>query len=209
MFNVPKKENNLNNFKHYNHSVIINNESIVFESGKLAKKANGSILTTWGKSVVLTTVCMSEIVKDDIDFFPLTCEYLEKAYAFGKIPGGFFKREGRPKDLDILKSRIIDRSIRPLFPKDFRNNVHITSTILSHDGCHDTDVMAMCGSFMALHISNIPFSEKTGAIGGVRIIKKRNKLIINPHLNDCVDVKLNILVVFSKKNILMIEGHSK
>jgi polyribonucleotide nucleotidyltransferase len=208
MFNIIEKESNLNNFKYHSCKVLINNENIIFESGKLAKKANGSILTTWGKSVVLTTVCMTEIINSDIDFFPLTCEYIEKAYAFGKIPGGFFKREGRPKDLDIMKSRIIDRSIRPLFPKDFKHNIHLVSTVFSHDGSHDTDTMAMCGSFMALHVSDIPFAEKIGAIGGVRVIKKNEKLVINPHMDDYLNAKMNLFVVFSKDKILMIDGYA-
>jgi len=185
--------------------VLLNNENMIFESGHIAKQASGSILVLWGGTVVLNTVCVSTEEKD-IDFLPLSCEYVEKFYAIGKVPSGFLKREAKPKDSEILIARIIDRSIRPLFPKDFYYDTQVISTVLSYDGEHDPVPMALSGAAMALYVSEIPFSLNEGPIAGVRVCKIDNKFIINPiNLIDKIN-SLDLIIAASDKSILMIEG---
>src|SRR6201995_4733438 len=138
-------------------SVIVGGRPLTFETGRLAKLAHGSMLVTYGESVVLVT-CVSSEERPGLDFFPLTCEYVEKTYAAGKIPGGFFKREGRQRDDEILTSRLIDRPCRPLFPEGFRNDTQIIATVLSSDKENPTDVLAMTAGAAALHISDIPWN---------------------------------------------------
>ena len=190
-----------------NHSVEVNigDTPIVFEAGKIAKQAGGALWIRWGDTVVLTTVC-SAGAREGIDFFPLTCEYLEKTYAAGKIPGGFFKREARPRDHEVLNARICDRSIRPLFPDGFRNEVQVISTVISHDGVHDADVLALCGASMATHISDIPFAEDTGPIAGVRVAQLDGKFIANPTMEQRAIADLDIIVSASKDAVVMVEG---
>lgn len=181
---------------------------ITFETGKVAKQSSASILVGWGKSIVLVTVCYNQKNNSRMGFFPLTCEYIEKSYAAGKIPGGFFKRETRPKESDIIKARMIDRSIRPLFPKKFNYEVQIIATVLSHDNKHETDAMTICGTSMALTISELPFALKEGAIASTRVIKKLGVLIANPIMQECKETELNIIVTSSKASVLMIEGQA-
>ncbi|MCX5681249.1 MAG: polyribonucleotide nucleotidyltransferase, partial [Candidatus Omnitrophica bacterium] len=142
------------------------NQNIIIETGKLAKQANGAVTVTCGGTVVLVTACMAKEAKEDADFFPLTVEYQEKTYAAGRIPGGFFKREGRPSEKEILSARLIDRPIRPLFPNGFLNSVQIVALVLSSDGENAPDVLALLGASIALGISDIPFD---GPIGAVRV----------------------------------------
>src|SRR6185503_2329024 len=139
-------------------------QTLIIESGKLAKQANGAVLVTYGGTIVLVTACMSKKPREGIDFFPLMVEYQEKTYAAGRIPGGFFKREGRPTEKEILTSRLIDRPIRPLFPKGFFNEVQVVATVLSHDGENDPDVLALIGASASLMISNIPFEGPIAAV---------------------------------------------
>ena len=131
----------------------------IIETGAVAKQADGAVLVSFGESIVLVTATASESTREGIDFFPLTVDYQEMAYAAGRIPGGFFKREGRPSEKEILTSRLIDRPLRPLFPKGFFNEVQIVATVLSADLENDTDVLAICGASAALQISDIPFQE--------------------------------------------------
>src|SRR3989338_1771800 len=153
-----------NSKKHRTVTAHVGDIPMSFEVGKIAKQAAGAVCVRWGDSIVLVTVCASTKPKEGIDFFPLTCEYIEKAYAAGKITGGFFKRETKPRDAEILNARIVDRSIRPLFPEGFHHEVQVIATVMSHDGEHNTDVMALCGASMALHISNLPFAIATGPL---------------------------------------------
>src|SRR5476649_2099465 len=146
-------------------SVIINGKPLTFETGRLAKQAHGSVLVTYGESVVLITAVSGE-ERPGLDFFPLTCEYVEKTYAAGKIPGGFFKREARQRDEEILSSRLIDRSLRPLFPDGFRKYTQVISTVMSADKINQTDVLALTAASAAVHISDIPWA---GPIVGVRV----------------------------------------
>ena len=152
-------------------------QNLIIESGKLAKQANGAVTVTCGGTVVLVAACMSKKPREGIDFFPLMVEYQEKTYSAGRIPGGFFKREGRPTEKEILTARLIDRPIRPLFPEGLFNEVQVVASVLSHDGDNDSDVMALVGASACLMVSDIPFG---GPIGAVRIGLINNEFVINP-----------------------------
>ena len=157
-------------------SVNIGGRPLTFETGRLAKQAHGAILVTYGESVVLVTAVSSD-ERPGLDFFPLTCEYVEKTYAAGKIPGGFFKREGRLRDEEILTSRLMDRPLRPLFPEGFKKDTQIIATVLCADKVNPTDVLALTGASAALHISDIPWA---GPIVGVRVSRVDGELIVYP-----------------------------
>ncbi len=180
-------------------------QNIIIESGKLAKQANGAVTVTCGGTVVLVTACMSKESKEGLGFFPLTVEYQEKTYAAGRIPGGFFKREGRPSGKEILTSRIIDRPIRPLFPKGFFHSVQVVALVLSSDGENDSDVLALIGASAALSISSIPFD---GPIGAVRVGLVEDQLVLNPTRTQREGSPLDLIVVGSQEGIVMIEGES-
>lgn len=192
--------------KHFVVKAFTGETPMIFEVGKIAKQAAGSAMVRWGDSVVLVTACSSDVSKEGIDFFPLTCEYIEKAYSAGKIPGGFFKRENKPRDAEILNARIIDRSVRPLFPDYFFNDTQIIATVMSHDGEHDTDIMALCGASMALHNSPLPFAIESGPIAGVRVGRIDNKFVINPTVSMRKESDIDIVVAVSKEDIVMVEG---
>ncbi len=195
-----------NSKKHYLTEAKIGDLPMTFEVGKIAKQAAGSVWVRWGDSVVLVTVCAASAPRAGIDFFPLTCEYIEKAYAAGRIPGGFFKRETKPRDAEILNARIIDRSLRPLFPEGYRNDVQVIATVMSHDGEHDTDMMALCGASMALHVSEIPFALSSGPIAGVRVGRIGGKLVLNPTVSMRAKSDIDMVVAVSKDAIVMVEG---
>lgn len=182
------------------------NQNIIIETGKLAKQANGAVTVTCGGTVVLVTACMANEAKEDADFFPLTVEYQEKTYAAGRIPGGFFKREGRPSESEILSARVIDRPIRPLFPKGFLNSVQVVALVLSSDGENDADVLALLGASIALGISDIPFD---GPIGAVRVGMAEGKFIVNPTYAQREASPLDIMVVGSEHGVVMIEGEAR
>src|SRR6267154_3092621 len=150
---------------------------LVLETGKIARQADGAVLATYGETTVLCTAVGVKSAKAGQDFFPLTVNYQEKAFAAGKIPGGFFKREGRPSEAEVLKSRLIDRPIRPLFPDGFRNEVQIVATVLSHDLENDPDVVAMIGCSAALTISGIPFF---GPVASARVAYIDGAYVLNP-----------------------------
>lgn len=177
--------------------------TMTIESGRLAKQANGAVTVRYGDSMVLSTVCAQSEPKLGFDFFPLTVEYREKSYAAGKIPGGFFKREGRPSEKEILSARIIDRPIRPLFPDDFRGETQVINFILSHDQLNDTDVMALTGSGAALAISDVPTSK---TVAGVRVGRLDGEWVINPTMDILDDCDLYIVVAGSADAIAMVEG---
>jgi polyribonucleotide nucleotidyltransferase len=195
-----------NSKKHFTVSALIGDTPMTFEMGKIAKQAAGAVWVRWGDSIVLVTVCASNKPKEGIDFFPLTCEYIEKAYAAGRIPGGFFKRETKPRDAEILNARIIDRSIRPLFPEGFHHEVQVIATVMSHDGEHDTDIMALCGASMALHVSHLPFATDAGPIAGVRVGRVNGKFVANPGLSVMAQSDIDMMVASSKDAIVMVEG---
>jgi polyribonucleotide nucleotidyltransferase len=180
-------------------------QNLILETGKLAKQANAAVLVTYGGTVVLVTACMAKKPKPDADFFPLMVEYQEKTYSAGRIPGGFFKREGRPTQREILTSRVIDRPIRPLFPEGFLNEVQVVATVLSSDGENDPDIIAIIGASAALTISDIPFN---GPIGAIRIGMINGQFVINPTYAQRTESTMDLTVVGLSDGIVMIEGES-
>jgi polyribonucleotide nucleotidyltransferase len=184
----------------------IGGRMMVIESGKLAKQANGAVTVRYADSMIIATVCANPEPKEDQDFFPLTVEYREKSYAAGKIPGGFFKREGRPSEKEILSARIIDRPIRPLFPDDFRGETQCISYVISHDQQNDTDIMALTGTAAAIAISDIPISK---VIAGVRVGRVNGQFVVNPTIPDMEESDLSITMAGSADSITMVEGGAK
>jgi polyribonucleotide nucleotidyltransferase len=179
---------------------------LVMETGKIARQANGAVLVTYGDTTVLCTAVAAKAPKPGIDFFPLTVNYQEKAFAAGKIPGGFFKREGRPTEKETLVSRLIDRPIRPLFAEGFRNETQVVCTVLSHDLENDPDIVAMVGASAALTLSGIPF---LGPIGAARVGYKNGQYILNPTADEIVDTDLNLVVAGTTEGVLMVESEAK
>jgi polyribonucleotide nucleotidyltransferase len=178
--------------------------TLSLETGWLAKQANGSVVIRYGDTVVLVTATMAETPREGIDFFPLTCDFEEKMYAAGKIPGGFFKREGRPGERAVLSSRLMDRPLRPLFPKGFRNDVQVIATVLSTDQENDPSVLAVNGASAALTISNIPFD---GPIGAVRVGLVNGELVVNPTMKQTDEESdLDFIVAASEDAIVMVEA---
>ena len=175
----------------------------IVETGAVAKQADGAVLVTFGESIVLVTATASRTIREGIDFFPLVVDYQEMAYAAGKIPGGFFKREGRPSEKEILTSRLIDRPLRPLFPKGFLNEVQIIATVLSADQENDPDVLAICGASAALEISDIPFQ---GPIAGVRVGRIQGQWVCNPTVSQLKESDVNLIVAGSREGVVMVEG---
>jgi polyribonucleotide nucleotidyltransferase len=187
------------------YEIEVSGRNLSIESGRWARQAGGAAVVRYGESVVLVTACLSENPRPGIDFLPLVVDYVEKTSAVGKIPGGFFKREGRLSEFEILTSRMIDRPIRPLFPKGFYNEIQIVATVLSADKENDTGILAMIGASAALSISEIPFA---GPIAGARVGRIDGKLVVNPVLPDFERSDLNIFVAGSRDAILMVEGES-
>jgi polyribonucleotide nucleotidyltransferase len=171
------------------------------ETGRIAKQASGSALVTYGESMVLVTACYG--AQKDVDFFPLTVDYVEKTYAAGKIPGGFFRREGKLSEKETLVSRLIDRPCRPLFPEGFTREVQVVATVLSADDENDTDVLAVCGASAALTVSELPFE---GPIAAVRVARVGGKLVINPTKSQLGSTDLNFIVAGTGDAIVMVEG---
>jgi polyribonucleotide nucleotidyltransferase len=173
------------------------------ETGRVAKQAGGSVLVQYGESVVLVTATASRSAREGIDFFPLTCDYVEKTFAAGKIPGGFFKREGRLGEKEVLTSRLIDRPIRPLFPKGFRCETQVIATVLSHDRENDPDMLALLGASTALTLSDIPWH---GPVAAVRVGRIGGRIVINPLTSQLAESDLNLIVAASRDAVVMVEG---
>ncbi len=176
------------------------------EVGRMAKQADGAALVSYGETVVLVTVVAAKSAREGIDFFPLTCDYQERTFAAGKIPGGFFKREGRPSEKEILTSRLIDRPIRPLFPDGFACETQVIATVLSHDRENDPDMMSLTGASVALQVSDIPFH---GPIAAVRMGRIGGQLVVNPPISQLEQSELNLVVAGSRDGIVMVEGGAK
>ncbi|MCK9594626.1 MAG: polyribonucleotide nucleotidyltransferase [Candidatus Omnitrophica bacterium] len=187
-------------------SIKFGDQDFNLKTGKVAKQANGSVVVEYGGTVVLVTACVSAKIREGQDFFPLTVEYQEKTYAAGRIPGGFFKREGKPSENEILTSRLIDRPIRPLFPKGFLNEVQIVALVLSSDAENDPDIMAVNGASAALCISDIPFA---GPIGCCRVARNESGFILNPTYAQTSVSDLDLIVVANKKGVVMLESKCK
>ena len=180
--------------------------TLTLETGRMARQANGAVLATYGETTVLATAVAQKDVKPGVDFFPLTVNYQEKYFAAGKIPGGYFKREGRPTDKETLTSRLIDRPIRPLFPKGFKNDTQVMITVLSHDLDNDPDVVGMIGASAALCLSGLPF---LGPIGAARVGYKDGEYIINPTVGEMDDTELDLVVAGTSDAVMMVESEAK
>ncbi len=179
--------------------------TLKIQTGKIARQADGAVIVTYGGTSVIATVCAEKKPKAGIDFFPLTVNYQEKSYASGKIPGGYFKREGRPTERETLISRLIDRPIRPLFVKEFKNETQVIATVLTYDHENDPDIVAMIACSAALTISGIPFK---GPIGAAKIGLIENEMILNPKVEDIANSQLELVVAGTKNAILMIESEA-
>ncbi len=176
---------------------------LIIENGKMAKQANGAVLVRYGDTVVLVAATASTEPREGVDFFPLTVDYEEKMYAVGKVPGGFIKREGRPSNQAILCARLIDRPIRPLFPKGFRNDVNVIATVLSVEQDNPPEIAAMIGASCALCVSDIPFN---GPIAGVRVGRVDGKFVINPTVEQREHSDLNLTIAGSAEAVMMVEA---
>ena len=179
---------------------------LILESGRLARQADGAVLASYGETTVLCTAVAARTVRPGQDFFPLTVNYQEKTFAAGKIPGGFFKREGRPAEKETLTSRLIDRPIRPLFPNGFKNETQVICTVLAHDQQNDPDIVAMIGASAALTISGIPF---LGPIGGARVGYKDGAFLLNPTYQELPGSELDLVVAGTRDAVMMVESEAK
>src|SRR6201997_4871574 len=179
--------------------LALGGKTLTFETGKLAKQAGGSVLVRYGDSVVLVTACRAASAREGIDFLPLTVDYREYTYASGRIPGGFFKREGKPAEKEVLTCRVIDRPIRPLFPSGWRYETQIIGLVLSADTENDTDVMAITGASAALAISEIPFAR---TIAAVRVGLVDDQYVINPTFEQRKQSKLDLVVAGSMDGLV-------
>ena len=179
--------------------------TLVMETGKVARQADAAVMVTYGDTTVLCTAVAQKTPKPGIDFFPLTVNYQEKTFAAGKIPGGFFKREGRPAEKETLTSRLIDRPIRPLFAKGFRNETQVICTVLAHDFENDPDIVALVGASAALTLSGIPFM---GPIGGARVGLIDGEFVLNPLSDTMADTKLDLIMAGTDDSVLMVESEA-
>src|SRR6202789_4091597 len=185
-------------------SLEVGGRTFLFEKGKIARQANGAVLARYGETLVLATACMDSRPNPK-DFLPLTVDYREYTYSAGKIPGGFFKREGRPSEREILTSRLTDRPLRPLFPEGWSNETQIVAMVLSADSENDPDVIAVTAASAALYISKIPFEKP---IAAVRVGLIDGKLVVNPTVAEQKTSLLNIVVAATEEAIVMVEAGS-
>ncbi|MGE0194697.1 MAG: polyribonucleotide nucleotidyltransferase, partial [Methylocystis sp.] len=180
--------------------------TLVLETGKVARQADGAVMASYGETTVLATVVSAKAPKPGQDFFPLTVNYQEKAFAAGRIPGGYFKREGRPSERETLVSRLIDRPIRPLFPDGYRNDTQVIVTVLSHDLENDPDILAMVAVSAALTLSGVPFM---GPVGGARVGYVNGQLKLNPTIEEMKLSDLDLIVAGTHDAVLMVESEAK
>ena len=188
------------------HKFELGNQQITLETNRIAKQADASVVVTCGETMVMANICAAKTQKPDIDFFPLTVNYQEKYYASGKIPGGFFKREARPTERETLTSRLIDRPIRPLFHKNFKNETQVTLTVLSYDSVVDPDIIAMYATGAALAISGLPVA---GTLGSARVGYIDGKLVANPSIHDMENSELDLVVAGTEEGVLMVESEAQ
>jgi len=193
-------------FDIYRKELVWGGRKLVLETGKIARQADGAVVARYGDTVVLATVVYAKAPKPGIDFFPLTVHYQEKTFAAGKIPGGFFKREGRPTEKEVLTSRLIDRPIRPLFADGFRNEVQVICTVLSHDLENDPDIVAMVAASAALTISGVPF---LGPIGAARVGYIDGEYKLNPQMDEASSSSLDLVVAGTQDGVLMVESEAR
>src|SRR5436190_12190969 len=187
-------------------TALIGDKQITIETGKSAKQADGAVTVQLGETIVIVAAVGAAKAKEGQDFFPLTVDYREKAAAAGKFPGGYFKREGRPTEKEILTSRLIDRPIRPLFPKGWYNEVQVQSIVLSADGENDPDMLALVGASAALMVSDIPWA---GPLGAVRVGRVNGQFVANPTHVQMAESDLDIVYVGNQNDIVMFEGSAQ
>lgn len=192
-------------FKHVKRSMQWGEETLTIETGKVARQADGCVIVTYGDSVVLCAVTSAKQPKPELDFFPLTVNYIEKFYAAGRIPGGFFRREGKPTDNETLTSRLIDRPIRPLFADGFRNETQVVCTVISHDKVNNPDIAALIGTSAALTLSGVPFM---GPIAGARVGRLDGEYILNPSVDELQESDLDLIVAGTQSSVLMVESEA-
>src|SRR6201991_4257334 len=190
------------------HSVEIDwgGRPLKLETGKIARQADGAVMATYGETTVLATVVAAKAPREGVDFLPLTVDYQEKFYAAGRIPGGYFKREGRPTEKETLVSRLIDRPVRPLFAEGWRNETQIIVTTLSHDLENDPDILALVASSAALCLSGVPFM---GPIGAARVGFVGNEYVLNPTVEEMAETQLDLVVAGTQDAVLMVESEAK
>ncbi|MBR57494.1 MAG: polyribonucleotide nucleotidyltransferase [Myxococcales bacterium] len=188
---------------HVVQTAVVGREEYSFDTGKLAKQAQGSVFVSVGDTRVLVTACRSNSARPGVDFLPLSCDYIEKGYAAGRIPGSYFRREGRPSTAEVLVARLIDRPIRPLFPEGFRNELQVIANVLSADNVTDPALMAINGASAALCVSDVPFD---GPIAAVRVGRVDGQLLVNPTASERENSELDLIVAVSPNGIVMVEG---
>ncbi|MEZ5810468.1 MAG: polyribonucleotide nucleotidyltransferase [Rhizobiaceae bacterium] len=193
-------------FNHHKVEIDWGGRPLVLETGKIARQADGAVLATYGETVVLATIVSAKEPKPGFDFFPLTVNYQEKTFAAGKIPGGFFKREGRPSEKETLTSRLIDRPIRPLFVDGYKNDTQVVLTVLQHDLENDPDIVAMVAASAALTLSGVPFM---GPIGAARVGHIDGDYVLNPHIDEMPESKLDLVVAGTGEAVLMVESEAQ
>ncbi len=193
-------------FKIFNEKLDWHGLKLELETGKLARQADGAVISSLGGTKVLCTVCAAKTADPALDFFPLSVHYIEKAYAAGKIPGGFFKREGRPSEIETLNSRLIDRPLRPLFHPDFKNETQVICTVLNYDLENDPGICALIGASAALTISGLPF---LGPVGCSRVGYKDGEYILNPTTEEMQETELDLVVAGTRSGVLMVESEAK
>src|SRR5579871_2502656 len=179
---------------------------LTLETGRLARQADGAVFASYGDTTVIATVVAAKEPKEGIDFLPLTCNYQEKTYAAGRIPGGYFKREGRPSERETLISRLIDRPVRPLFADGWRCDTQVIVTVLSHDLENDPDILAMVAASAALTISGAPFM---GPIGAARVGFINNEYVLNPQLEEMAESGLDLVIAGTTDAVMMVESEAK
>ena len=187
-------------------TVPVGYKQILIETGKIAKQADGAVTVQMGDTIVIVATVGAAKAKAGQEFFPLTVDYREKAAAAGKFPGGYFKREGRPTEKEILTSRLIDRPIRPLFPKGWYNEVQVQSIVLSADGENDPDMLAVVGASAALMVSDIPWA---GPLGAVRVGRVKGQFVANPTHSQMIESDLDLVYVGNETDLVMFEGSAK
>src|SRR4051812_34521426 len=187
----------------HNATAHVGEYPIIIETGKLAKLADGAVTVRSGETIVLVTAVSATKIKEGQDFFPLSVEYRERAAAVGKLPGGYFKREGRPTEKEVLTARMTDRPLRPLFPKGYLYDTQIVGTVMSADGQNDPDMLSINGASAALMVSDIPFA---GPVGAVRVARINGQFVANPTWADRADSDLNLVYVGTENDVIMIEG---
>ena len=193
-------------FNHHKVEIEWGGRPLILETGKIARQADGAVVATYGETVVLATVVSMKEPKPGLDFFPLTVNYQEKTYAAGKIPGGYFKREGRPSEKETLVSRLIDRPIRPLFAEGYKNDTQIVVTVIQHDLENDPDILSIVATSAALTLSGVPFM---GPIGGARVGYINGQYVLNPHIDEMPESKLDLVVAGTGDAVLMVESEAK